>query len=178
MKYVVLLRGVNVGGRTIKMAELRACFEAAGFGNVTTVLQTGNVVIDSDETDSDKLRQAVEALLSETFHYPAKVLVITPERLEEVIRLYPFQNQGQEFHRYAVFTEDGFEKELARGAVGPDETIEAVSPGNGVVYWRVLKGHTLDSTFGKYLSKAAGKHFVTNRNLNTLEKIVAKSIAS
>ena len=48
-----------------------------------------------------------------------------------------------------------FEKELVKHAGELDNTLEAVSTGKDVVYWRVLKGHTLDSTFGKYMNKAA-----------------------
>lgn len=175
MQYILLLRGINVGGRNLKMAELRSCFERAGYENIVTVLQTGNVILESREKNREKVRKQAEALLSDTFNYPAKVLAITPSQLKTVIENYPFVEKGPEFHRYAVFTEKGFEKELVKQADELDQTLEAVSAGKDVVYWRVLKGHTLDSTFGKYMSKSATKHFLTNRNLNTLEKILAKS---
>lgn len=174
MQYIVLLRGINVGGRNIKMIELKSCFEKAGYKSVITVLQTGNVILESKEKSSVKLSKQVEKLLSDTFEYPAKVLVITPEQLKQVIEKYPFSNDGPDFHRYAVFTEKEFEKELVKQAGELDNTLEAISAGKDVVYWRVLKGHTLDSTFGKYMNKAATKYFLTNRNLNTLEKILAK----
>ena len=53
-QYVALLRGINVGGNNlIKMADLKACFEAQGFGNVATYIQSGNVLFTSDDTDND-----------------------------------------------------------------------------------------------------------------------------
>lgn len=175
MKFIVLLRGVNVGGRTLKMADLKACLEAAGFRGVTTILQSGNVVLESRETNAGKLRLQIEELIGKTFHYPAKVMVIAPAALEGIIRQYPSSpGYGEEFHRYVIFAENGFEKELCRQADELDKATETVSPGNGVVYWRVLKGRTLDSDFGKQMNKSAAKHFLTNRNLNTLEKIMAK----
>ncbi len=175
MKFIILLRGVNVGGRTIKMAELKSCLEKAGFRNVITILQSGNVIIESRETNAGKLRLRIEELLTKTFDYPAKVLVITPAELGDIIRQYPSApGYGEEFHRYVIFTENGFEKELCRQAGEPDKTVEAVSPGNGVVYWQVRKGLTLDSGFGKLMNKASAKQFLTNRNRNTLEKIMTK----
>lgn len=174
MQYIILLRGINVGGRTIKMDELKACFKKEGYSNVITVLQTGNVILESKEKNTEKLQKAVEALLTKTFDYPAKVLAVTPEHLEAVIEHYPFTKYGPEYHRYAIFTEAGFEKELVKQCGALDKNIEEVLPGKEVVYWRVMKGHTLDSDFGKYMAKAASKHFLTNRNLNTLEKILAK----
>ena|SRR5690242_10402931 len=175
MKHIIFPRGINVGGRTIKMADLKACLEKAGFRNVITILQSGNVIVESKEADSGKLRGRIEALLGKTFDYPAKVMVITPAELEEIIRKYPASmNQDEEFHRYVIFTENGFEKELCRQAGELDKTVEAVSPGKNVVYWRVQKGLTLGSSFGKLMDRAAAKQFLTNRNLNTLEKIMMK----
>ncbi|MBK7451038.1 MAG: DUF1697 domain-containing protein [Anaerolineales bacterium] len=52
--YLALLRGINVGGKNIiKMADLKASFEAMGFSNVVTYIQSGNVVLQSDEKDKD-----------------------------------------------------------------------------------------------------------------------------
>jgi uncharacterized protein (DUF1697 family) len=174
MEYIILLRGINVGGRTIPMAELKACFEKAGYRKVRTVLQTGNVILDSPEKKAATLRARVESLLSKTFGYPARVLVLAPETLRALAEKYPFTGVGSEFHRYIVFTEDGFEKELVKLAGTLDKSMEEIKAGKDVLYWRVRKGSTLDSDFGKLMGKAAAKHFMTNRNLNTLEKVLAK----
>lgn len=174
MQYIILLRGINVGGRTIPMAELKTCFEKAGYRKVQTILQTGNVIVESPEKKAATLRTGVESLLSKTFGYPARVLVLTPETLHTLIGNYPFTGIGSEFHRYMIFTEDGFEKELVKQAGTLNKSIEEIKAGKDVVYWRVLKGNTLDSDFGKLMGKAAARHFMTNRNLNTLEKILVK----
>lgn len=174
MQYIILLRGINVGGRRIKMAELRACFQEAGYPDVATVLQTGNVILESNK-DPDKLKQETEKLLEQTFDYPVKVLALTTEQLLSVIENYPFEDHGPEFHRYAVFTDPENVATMTEANEGKlDESIEAVEAGEGIVYWRVLKGKTLKSDFGKYMTKAASKHFMTSRNLNTLEKILKK----
>ena len=61
MRYVALLRGINVGGNNrVPMPELRACFEAAGYENVKTYINSGNVIFDSDEADLEKLVTACE----------------------------------------------------------------------------------------------------------------------
>lgn len=174
MEYIILLRGINVGGRTIPMAELKTCFEKAGYRKVQTVLQTGNVILESPEKKTATVRARVESLLSKTFGYPARVLVLVPETLRALAEKYPFTGVGSEFHRYIVFTEDGFEKELVKLAGTLDKSMEEIKAGKDVLYWRVRKGSTLDSDFGKLMGKAAAKHFMTNRNLNTLEKVLAK----
>lgn len=174
MQYIVLLRGINVGGRTIKMADLKACFEQAGYRSVQTLLQTGNVILEGKETTEALMQQAAEALLNRTFHYPARVVVLTPRRLREVIGKYPFGEPAPDLHRYIVFTEPGYAGELA-GQAGPGNTgTEQVVAGKDVVYWQVPRGETLTSPFGKLMAKVSRRHLLTNRNVNTLEKILAK----
>jgi uncharacterized protein (DUF1697 family) len=66
-KYVAFLRGINVGGRIIKMTKLKACFEKAGFSNVSTLLQTGNISFESDKKERE-LKTEIETLLTNTFN--------------------------------------------------------------------------------------------------------------
>lgn len=169
-KYVAFLRGINVGGRVIKMADLVVCCEKAGLNQVKTVLQTGNVVFESD-LSATKLKELLESTLTNTFGYPAKVQVLAIPNLQRIIDVYPFGEPVPDAHDYVIFLENGLEKlmldeeyELAPG--------EQVAAGNGVVYWRVSRGQTLKSSFAKVLTKAKYKPFNTNRNLNTLKKIV------
>lgn len=70
MKYVALLRGINVGGRIIKMSDLQAIFESLGLEHVSTVLQTGNVLFSSGGS-LDVLVNVIETSLT-------KALIIQP----------------------------------------------------------------------------------------------------
>lgn len=174
MQYILLLRGVNVGGRNIKMDELKSCFEKNGFGNVHTILQTGNVILTAKEKNSGKLAHTVESMLEESFHYPARVLALEPVALQNILDKNPFTQIHPDFHRYILFTKDGFEKTLLKDFRNMANSDEKIQKGNNVVYWTVRKGMTLDSPFAKYFAKAASREFMTTRNVNTLEKILAK----
>ena len=60
-QYVAFLRGINVGGHVlIKMADLKKAFEMMGFENVRTILASGNVVFEYDQTDKKALTKKVE----------------------------------------------------------------------------------------------------------------------
>ena len=168
--WVALLRGVNVGGRTIKMAELRTALEEAGFENVETVLQSGNATFDSAD-GSARLKDQLERTLRERFGYDAKVQVIERERLSKIIDAYPFGKADVSQHDYVIFLERGLERELAAEEVELGRQ-ERVAAGDGVVYWRVDKGSTLKTNFAKLLTKVKYRDFNTNRNLNTLRKLV------
>lgn len=78
MKYVALLRGINVGGKNkVAMKDLRACFEGLGFTNVSTYINSGNVLFETDETDPVRLVATSEAALERTFGFPVVVTVIS-----------------------------------------------------------------------------------------------------
>src|SRR5258705_6687452 len=139
-QWVALLRGVNVGGRTVRMAELRQALEGAGFDNVETVLQSGNARFESAD-EAVRLKTRLEATLRERFGYDAKVQVIERDQLGKVIGAYPFGKADASRNDYVIFLERGLERDLADEKVelGPRERVAA---GEGVVYWRVDKGST------------------------------------
>ena len=167
-KYVTFLRGINVGGRIIKMADLQDCFAAMGFSAVATFLQSGNVTFES-AVAADQLKPEIEAGLTGTFNYPAKVQVMPIDSLREIIAANPFAAAPENHHQYVIFFENGLEKDFATESASLDD--EEVRAGRGVAYWRVEKGKTLKSSVGKLLTKSKYKDFHTNRNVRTLRKI-------
>lgn len=170
-KYVAFLRGINVGGRIIKMADLVTCCEKAGLKHVKTVLQTGNVVFESDVSESE-LKTILEKALTETFDYVAKVQIVSISQLQRIVDKYPFGEPVLEMHDYVIFIEDGLEEALLAEDYALSAS-EKVAAGDAVVYWRVEKGQTLKSAFAKHLTKAKYRQFNTNRNLKTLRKILS-----
>ena len=155
------------------MAELKTCLEEAGYQNVATILQTGNVVLDSPRKKTEVLGRKLESLIGKAFDYPARLLLLEPEELRKVIAGYPF-DKGPDFHQYVVFTDPAGVQALMESCGSLDGATEAVTAGDRVVYWTVQKGHTLDSPFGKCLAKVSTKHLTTNRNIRTLDKILQK----
>ena len=95
-------------------------------------------------------------------------------QLKNLIEGFPFGTAGPKQHNYIIFMENGLEK-IALNDVYELGAGEKVQAGDGVIYWRVDQGQTLRSSFGKLLSKAKYKQFNTNRNINTLQKIVQTS---
>jgi uncharacterized protein (DUF1697 family) len=170
VKYVAFLRGINVGGRNIKMADLTACFEDLKFKAVRTILASGNVIFESEETDLDRLTASIESGLTKTFNYPAKVMVRSIDSLKMIVDQYPF-DPDPEKHSYIVFLSSPIGQELLDVATMDSKTEQAVLD-DGVIYWQVQKGRSLDSTLASLLSKAKYKKFNTVRNLNTLNRIV------
>ncbi|HML06403.1 MAG TPA: DUF1697 domain-containing protein [Methanobacterium sp.] len=91
MKYIALLRGINVGGKKrIKMADLVEALEPLGLENVKTYLQSGNVIFEYDSIDSDEIARNIEDKISQTFGISVNVIIRTESELERVINTNPF----------------------------------------------------------------------------------------
>ena len=89
-RYVALLRGINVGGKNlIKMPALKACFEANGFEDVATYIQSGNVLFSSTGARPAELTPRIEAMLAETFGYEATVVVRSRTQMRAVVGRAP-----------------------------------------------------------------------------------------
>jgi uncharacterized protein (DUF1697 family) len=86
--YAVFLRGINVGGINIKMAELKDALASAGFEGVKTLLASGNVVLASQEQPA-AVKQTFETCLRDTFGYDAWVVVLTAQRVAELVEACP-----------------------------------------------------------------------------------------
>jgi uncharacterized protein (DUF1697 family) len=172
MRYVAFLRGINVGGRTIPMAALRECCEEMGLDDVSTVLQSGNVLFRSAK-GAVALKSTMEAGLRERFDYPARVQIYPLATLQQIVDASPFFESDPLTHSYVVFFEKGLEKQLMAEVGDGDNDGDRLELGEGVIYWRVPKGSTLQSGFAKQLTKARYKDFHTNRNINTLRKVLA-----
>ena len=90
MKYSALLRGINVGGNNIiKMADLRESFEKMGFDNVTTYIQSGNVVFETSRAKKEDLEKKIEKRLKKDFGYTGFVLVLSANEVEKVVSNAP-----------------------------------------------------------------------------------------
>lgn len=90
MKYLALLRGINVGGNNkVAMKDLRACFEALGFGDVTTYINSGNIFFTTDESDDKKLVARCEAAIEKTFGFPVVVMVISEKDYRRALAQAP-----------------------------------------------------------------------------------------
>lgn len=91
MKYVAFLRGINVGGVTIKMEALKKAFIDAGFENIKTVLASGNVLFDAKYEGEKSLTNIVEEQLEKTFNRKIHVLVRSYDDIKQLVASDPFK---------------------------------------------------------------------------------------
>ncbi|MCS3869964.1 uncharacterized protein (DUF1697 family) [Chryseobacterium ginsenosidimutans] len=173
MKYCAFLRGVNVKGTNMKMAEVCQVFKDAGMEEVISILASGNIVFSSDKK-ADELKKILEKAMSDHFSYEAFLFVKSQEEIENFWNGNPFE-KNEDLHSYTFVGTDGIENILMREFESASKTEnEGAKIVNTIFYWQIPKGNTLDSTFGKILGKKSLKDQFTSRNINTFEKILKK----
>jgi uncharacterized protein (DUF1697 family) len=168
-QFAAFLRGVNVGGVNLKMAEVATALSDAGFTNVRTILATGNVLLESSSGVA-AVRKKAEAALRERFGYEAWVLAYDIDTVRTISEAYPFERDVDGYQSYVTFVTDA--KVLGELSALPAGSDEKIAPGTGVIYWQVPKGSTLDSTIGRTMGKPRYKSSTTTRNLRTLAKVL------
>ncbi len=90
MRYIALLRGINVGGKhTVPMAELRACFESLGFTDVSTYINSGNVFFTTTQMNDETLIATISQKLHSTFGFPITTMVISAEDIRAALEAAP-----------------------------------------------------------------------------------------
>jgi uncharacterized protein (DUF1697 family) len=170
-RYAAFLRGINVGGVNLKMAEVAKAFEDAGFTDVRTILASGNVLLES-RSGVDAVRKKAEKALRDAFGYDAWVLAYDMRTVAAISAAYPFERELEGHHSYVTFvTDEEVLDELAALAVNA-RSDEKIKRGKGVIYWQVPKTGTLDTTIGKTMGKKRYKSSTTTRNLRTVDKVL------
>jgi uncharacterized protein (DUF1697 family) len=170
-RYAAFLRGVNVGGVNLKMAEVAAALEDAGFTEVRTILASGNVLLDS-RAGVDAVRRKAEKALRDAFGYEAWVLAYDLKTVAQISAAYPFEREVEGHHSYVTFVTDPEVLDELAALAKDARSYEKIQRGDGVVYWQVPRDGTLDSVMGKTMSKKRYKSSTTTRNLRTLDKVL------
>jgi uncharacterized protein (DUF1697 family) len=170
--HIALLRGINVGGKTlVKMAELKTCFERLGFEQVSTYIASGNVLFDSDEDDTASLEKDIEGAIERRFKLPVKVVVLDRKAYARIVKAIPKAWIGDASIRANVaFVRRGTDaKEVVR-ELQPDPAIEQVKAVDGAILWATKRDALNRSVMRKLIGGAAYKE-LTVRNLNTTLKL-------
>lgn len=168
--YAVFLRGINVGGINIKMADLKAALASRGFAGVQTLLASGNVVLASEQ-DPAAVKEKFEKCLRDSFGYDAWVVVLTAQRVAELVDACPYPDNDKATHTYITLASDTARLDELDAAGAALEGSEQARLGPEALAWLAPAGGTLASPFSKIAAKAKFKASTTTRNLRTLIKV-------
>jgi uncharacterized protein (DUF1697 family) len=173
MRYVALLRAVNVGGTAkLPMADLRKLVESLGYGAVTTYIASGNVIFDARGSEAT-IAGKIEDVLRSKLKLDTDVLVRTAAQLEPLVHDHAFADRGAEGSRlHVVFLRDA----PTKSAIAKLDASR--SPGDEIlVRGREIHWHTPNGAGQSKLSMAYFERVLatpgTTRNHNTVTKLYA-----
>lgn len=173
-QYVALLRGINVGGKNlIKMTELKACFEALGFENVRTYIQSGNVLFSIDELDRGRLTSQIEDALSKTFNYVSRVVVRSHQEMIEIVTGAPrgFGSDPATYRYDVIFLKEPLTAAEAMQSVTTKEGVDQAFAGDSVLYFSRLISKATQSHLSRIITMPVYQS-MTIRNWNTTTKLL------
>ena len=169
-KYVALLRGINVGGnKKVEMATLRKAFEDLGYTNVSTYINSGNVIFESGSKDFAHLEKALEAV----FGFELALIVRDAKTIRKIAAAIP-----EEWHNNAAMKTDilflwkGFDSARTIDLLGLNPKVDTVRYISGALVWHLQRTHYAKSGMHKFIGPTVYKN-MTARNVNTVRKLAA-----
>jgi uncharacterized protein (DUF1697 family) len=174
VKYVALLRGINVGGnKLMKMADVRECLEGRDFTHVTTYIQSGNVLFESDRSDVAKLTALMEKAFSTGFGHEVPVFLLSQAQLKKIVAQAPREwTSGTGLRQNVAFLRAPLTAKRALSEISPKPGVDSVKAGDGVVYMSTVLSRVKQSAFPRIVGTAIYRD-VTIRNYSTCRKILA-----
>ncbi len=174
MKYLALLRGINVGGNCkVEMPRLKQVFESSGFSNVLTYINSGNIIFEAPARPKDKLARAIEKTLKKSFGFEIKTLVRTASEIQKLSKGIPatWTNDAEQ-KTDVLFLWDAFDSKSTIGEITTNSDIDSLKYISGAIAWNVHRKNYNKSGMRKFIGTKVYKH-MTARNVNTVRKLAS-----
>lgn len=174
MKYIVLLRGINISGKNkISMAELKNELDKK-YQNVLTYLNSGNVILDSDK-DKEYVMNDIYNIIKNRFNLNIPVFVITSSELEDILKSSPewWGTNNKETYDNLIFIIPPTKYEEVYNVIGePKADIEQIIEYNNSIFWTFDLKNYRKSTWWVKTASTSIKDKITIRTANTTKKIL------
>ncbi len=171
MIYLALLRGINVGGNNkVEMKKLKAVFEALGFKNVVTYINSGNIVFESLSKKQDMIANKIEKAIKTGFNLDIQVSVRNFKEMETICRKLPktwVKNAKMRTDILFLREEVDKPKIIRQLQVNPVDTVKYIP---GALLWNVVGKNYSKSGMLKLLGTEAYRN-MTIRNVTTVRKL-------
>jgi uncharacterized protein (DUF1697 family) len=171
-RYAVLLRGINVGrAKRVAMADLRALLEDAGYTAVSTHLNSGNVVLTSDDADTAEHAARIEAAIQQRLGMDVRCAVLTADELSAIVDGHPFGGVADNGSRMMAYVYvRPIDPALVAGHPPVPQDPERARVGDRAAYQWCPDGLMAAPDIGPYI-KGTLRTDVTARNWNTITKL-------
>lgn len=168
MKYVALLRGINVGGNNkVVMSELKKVFETLGFTDVSTYINSGNVIFQSSKKDFSRIEHA----LKKSFGFEIKVVIRDAKNIKKLSESIPrsFDNNTEQ-KTDVLFLWEKFNKKSSVNLITVNPKVDTLVYVSGAIVWNIKRADYSKSGMNKFIGTTVYKN-MTARNVNTVRKL-------
>ena len=172
MIYVALLRGINVGGKNkVAMPRLKRTFEEVGLTDVTTYINSGNVIFKDSRRKPATIISALEKAIEQDFGFQIKLLIRDLAAIRKTIKALPDNWTNDNSMKCDVmFLWDGFDRKDVLDDLKIKPDIEDVVYVPGAIIWRVDRPNVTRSGMIKLVGTELYKG-MTIRNCNTVRRL-------
>jgi len=177
-KYISMLRGINVGGQNkLRMERLGEIYQAAGFGNVRTYLQSGNVVFESGENDPSKLTIDIEKRIHQSCGYQIEVFIRFPEDFKRILHNNPFlkDQRVEQSKLYVTFLYQEPAASAWEKLITPAGSADEFVPGAQEIYLYCPNGYGRTKLSNNFFERKLGI-VATTRNWNSVSGLYKLSL--
>jgi uncharacterized protein (DUF1697 family) len=172
VKYVALLRGINVGGnRKVPMASLKASFEELEFTEVKTFINSGNVIFVTKLSDERKITKMIEQQIEKDFGFAVASIVRSQNQIQKVVTAIPdawVNNSDMKCDVMFLWPEIDNANSLEQLNYNPE--MEDLKYLPGAIIWRIDRNNVTKSKVLKIIGSKLYKQ-ITVRNINTVRKL-------
>jgi uncharacterized protein (DUF1697 family) len=169
MKYVAILRGINVSGKNlIKMDALKITMEKIGFQSVSTYIQSGNICFESNLKDTIEIASIIKNGIKENFNLNVRVLVLNKEEFDKILIENPFVNQSNFDTKFMhiTFLESEIDSNIIPQLVEKCSESEQLFCQGKAVYLYLPTGYGITKLSNAFIEKKL-KNTATTRSWNT-----------
>ena len=179
MKYIALLRGINISGKNkISMSELKSELENNKYQNVTTYLNSGNVIFESSIDNKETIMKDINKIINDKFNLEIPVFIMTTTELVDVLKHNPdwWGTDNKEIYDNLIFIIPPTKYNEVYNTIGePSKDIEKIEEYNNYIFWSFDLNKYKKANWWIKTASTDIKDKITIRTANTMRKVLELS---
>ena len=176
MKYIALLRGINISGKNkISMPELKKLLEENNYQNVSTYLNSGNIIFECNINNKQTIMNNIHTLIKTKFILDIPVYITTDKELEDILNNSPkwWGSSNKEIYDNLIFIIPPTKYEEVYNTIGsPKEGLEQIEEYNNCIFWSFDLNNYRKSNWWVKTASTDIKDKITIRTANTVKKLI------
>ena len=175
MKYIALLRGINISGKNkIAMSDLKKEFDNLGYQKITTYLNSGNVIFETDLEDKNAIKNNIQLMIKDKFNFDIPTYVMTSQELKELLNHSPewWGKDDKEIYDNIIFIIPPTTYSEVFNTIGFPNEYEKIQEYKNNIFWSFdLKNYRKSNWWSKTANTDISDK-ITIRTTNTMRKIL------